>query len=83
MLRIDIAGARLVCRAGSMNDQASVRLSVRLCPVVRQPLWRAAGLLLSAQRAGPCDLEGSGGTPIDSAGAQQHGVLQQMRAVPC
>jgi len=57
-------------------ERPSVGLSVcpSVCPVDRQQQRRAAGLLLSAVRAG--DINDS-----PAAAAPQHGALQQMRAV--
>ena len=68
---------RIVCEAGSMKR--FVRPSV--CPVDRQQQRGAAGLLLSAVRAGDIDRQRRRRRP--AAKAPQHGVQQQMRAVSC
>ena len=69
---------------GLRNGRVSVLPSV--CPIIRPQPRRAAGLLLSAVRAGDIDRQRRAPGSMQqrrSGTGPQHGAQQQMRAVPC
>ena len=67
-----VSTERLVSRVarGLRSGRESVRPSI--CPIVRQPLWRAAGLLLSAPRAEDIDRQRRAPARSSNGAAARH-----------